>query len=339
MLQQRLILLALPVCLFVAGIAPLSQAADGRGYGVFKSIDFVQSDTNPPVLLNGPAYSFSAITQPSGLFSNQITRVTVQSPLGFVDELMAPPANTDQPFAFAYGSGSQADLDAYYPTGAYVLRISAAHEGNRVVSLLMTTNSFPENAPRVANHLAAQAVDPTVRFVLNWDPFVGGTTNDFISVSLVDGSNRVVFRSATFGEESGMTLLNGTNSSIAIPANTLGAGQLYYGYLFFEKDTLTQSTNYPGARGLVGFSKATSFTLQTSSLVFRLESFLVSGKELALRWRGDPGRTYVLQSLDNLGSTNWKPVATNVATGGLFTYTNVMPTRINAQFFRLLLQP
>ena len=331
--------LAFAVAIALDGPSQSSLAADGRGYGVFKSIDFVQADTNTPVLLSGSAYSFAAITQPNGLYSNQITRASIQSPLGFVDELMAPPVNTDQPFAFGFGAGSQSDLDTYYPTGVYILRLSTAHDSIRVLSLVMSTNSYPTNAPRVANYLSAQSIEATAPFVLNWDSFLGGTTNDFISLSLVDSNNLVVFRSATFGQESGRVLLNGTNTSITIPANTLERGQPYFGYLYFEKDVVNQTTAYPGARGLVGFSKATSFSLRTSSLSFRLESLAVSGKELALRWQGDPGRTYVLQSLDGLSSNNWTPVVTNVATGNLFTYTYVMTTHIKSRFFRLLLQP
>lgn len=331
--------LVLALYLWLGAALPMSWAADGRGYGVFKSIDYLQTSTNPPVLLSGAAYSFAAIVQPTGLFSNQISRVTVESPLGFVDELMAPPVGSDQPFAYSFGRESQAELDSYYPTGVYVLRLTTLHEGGRVIRIPISTNSFPTNAPHLANYPAAQAVDSTQEFELKWDPFLGGTTNDFIGLSLVDSGNQIVFRTATFGEEPGLTFLNGTRTSIKLRPNSLAQGRIYYGYLFFEKDVLTQSTNYPGAKGLVGFSKATSFTLQTSSLSFRLESLGAHGKQFVLQWKGDVGRSYVLQTLTDLAAGNWMPVFTNVATGVPFNYTNVMTTQTGAHLFRLLLQP
>lgn len=330
---------ALAAMLLAAGVVLRLDASDARGYGVFKSVDYVQTSTNPPVLLSDFPFSFAAIAQPVGVYSNQITRVTVESPLGFVDPLLAPATGTDQPFAFGFGAGSQAELDAYYPTGTYTLRISAARDGERVIRLPLPTNSFPAAPPRVSNYPAAQSIDPTLSFALGWDPFIGGTTNDFISLSIVDRNNRVVFRSAAFAEEPGLTLLSGTNTSVMIPAGTLGRGETYYGYLYFEKDVVNQSTNYPGARGLVGFSRATSFSLQTSTLAFRLESLGVNGTQFAVRWQGGPGRTYILQSSTDLGSTNWTSVSTNVGTGGSITLTNVMTTTLGAHLFRLLMLP
>ncbi len=326
------------LCGLTVGALP-ARAVDVRGYGVFKAIDYVQTDTNAPALASGNAYSFSAIVQPAGNFSNQVVGANVESSLGFVDQLTAPPTNSDQPFATGFAAASQSALDGNYPTGVYTLRVTTAHDGNRVLTLNMPTNSFPTNAPRVANFSAAQSIDPSNTFVLSWDAFAGGTTNDFIGLSVADANGAIVFRSAAFGPEVGLTLLSGTNTSIVIPSNTLARGQTYFGYLYFEKDVVNQTTNYPGARELVGFAKATSFTLQTGTLAPRLESLGVTTGQFTLRLHGENDRGYVLQSVTNLSSTNWVAVVTNVATGGSFDYVHTLTTNSGARFFRALLVP
>ena len=333
----------LMVALMWLGAMWAASGADVRGYGVFKAIDYVQSSTNAPVLqANWPAYSFSAIVQPTGLFSNQVVSASVESPSG-LEQLTPPVANTDQPFASYFGALTQNSLDASYPTGVYVLRINTAHDGNKVLSLNLTNVSataFPTNAPRVANFNQAQTIDTFTNFVMTWDAFAGGTTNDFISISIADTNGVVVFRSATFGTEAGLTLLNGTNTSILIASNKLAWGQAYSGYIYFEKDPVIQTTDYPGARGLIGFAKATSFPLQTRPVVVpTLTTLSATNNRFVLRLSGDPGKSYIIQASTNLSSGSWTPVVTNVANGGSFDYTNVNMGNFNSRFFRALFKP
>lgn len=320
-------------------LAP-AEAADVRGYGVFKTQDYLQASTSAPVLQpNWPAYSFSAIVQPVGLFSNQVTSVTVDSP-GSSDQLTPPTGGTDQPFATYFGALAQASVDAFYPTGVYTLRINTAHDGNKVLPLTMPTNNFPVNAPRIANFTQAQTIDSLTNFVLTWDAFSGGTSNDFISVSIADTNGAVVFRTATFGAEAGLTLLNGTNTSVIIPANKLAAGQSYNGYIYFEKDVVTQTNGYAGAVGLVGFAKATSFALQTRTVVPpTLAVVRATANQFVVRLNGDVGRSYVILANTNLATVNWIPVVTNVATSGSFDYTNPITGGVPSRFFRAQLKP
>lgn len=316
------------------------NAVDVRGYGVFKTQDYLQASTNAPVLQsNWPAYSFSAVVQPIGLFSNQVTSVTVDSP-GSSDQLTPPAAGTDQPFAIYFGALSQASVDAFYPTGVYTLRINTAHDGNKVLTLTMPTNSFPANSPRIANFIQAQTIDSLTNFVLTWDAFSGATNTDFISVSIADTNGNVVFRTATFGAEAGLTLLNGTNTSVIIPANKLAAGQIYNGYIYFEKDVVTQTNSYVGAIGLVGFAKATSFSLQTRTVIPpTLAVVRAIGSQFVVRLNGDAGRSYVIQANTNLATANWISVVTNVAMSGSFDYTNTITGGVPRRFFRAQLKP
>ncbi len=336
----RLFLLAV-VTLLASG-RESAQAADVRGYGVFKTQDFVQTSTNAPVLqTNWPAYSFSAIVQPTGLFSNQVVSASIESPLGFVDQLFPPVAGTDQPFASYFAATSQSELDANFPLGNYLLRINTAHDGNRVITLPMTNASataFPANAPRIANFTEAQTIDVSTNFVLRWDAFAGGTTNDVISVSIADTNGVVVYRTATFGAEPGFTSLNGTNLSVVIASNTLTWGQSYRGYIYFEKDPVIQTTNYPGARGLVGFAKATSFPLRTPPREPTLAPLGIVNNRFALKLSGISGRRYAIHAKTTL-TGNWTPVFTNVALEGGFYFTNTSVLNPPVQFYRAQLLP
>jgi hypothetical protein len=182
-------------------------------------------------------------------------------------------------------------------------------------------------------------VDVATNFVLKWDPFAGGTTNDSITFSLADSNGTVVFRSATFGLEAGRTLLDAMNTSILIPSNSLAWGQTYYGYLIFEKDRLVQTTNYAGARGLAGFAKATSFTLKTRPMTPPwLEVLGVKNSAFTMRLHGDAGRSYVVLSATNIIGSDWKPLATNTAISGAFNFTNALGTD-RWRFFRAVLSP
>jgi hypothetical protein len=233
-------------------------------------------------------------------------------------------------------------VDFSYPTGVYTLRINTAHDGNKV-QLLTTTNlstiSFPTNPPRVSNFIEAQVVDAFTNFVIKWDAFSGGTSNDFISLSVADANGVVAFRTATFGTEPGLTLLNGTNTSVLISSNKLAPGKTYYGYLIFEKDRVIQ-TNYVGARGLVGFAKATSFTLQTIPVTPPwLETLPVANNRFVLRLHGDVGKSYVILSTTNFAGGLWTPLVTNVASSGTFYYSNNITTIPNQRFYRAVLKP
>jgi len=47
------------------------------------------------------------------------------------------------------------------------------------------------NAPHVNNYAAAQTINAGAAFTLAWDPFVGGTATDSITVQVLDASNRI----------------------------------------------------------------------------------------------------------------------------------------------------
>ena len=75
--------------------------------------------------------------------------------------------------------------------------------------MLPTTMTQP-NPPHISNFVAAQSVNATQAFTLNWDVFVGGTTTDYVYV--VVGANNT-WQTPSPGAPGA---LNGTATSVTI---------------------------------------------------------------------------------------------------------------------------
>lgn len=304
------------------GTVASGWALDVSLFGVFKTQDYLQISPETVILnTNYPPYSFTAMVEPNVLFTNQVVSASVEiPPFGFVEQLMPPPLNSDQVFVDYFSAATQAGVDTYYPTGIYTLRINTAHDGNKTLLLNVPTNQFPASAPRIVNFAATQNIDPAQNFTFQWDAYPGGTTNDYISFAVFSTNGVIAFRAAGYRGEPGHTYLSGTNTSVTMPAGSIQPGVPYLGYIFFEKQ-VAFNTNYPGARGLVGFSKATSFYINLFPPVApaRLFSGGLAPGQYTLRVEGTAGARYVIQATTNLASGVWTPVFTNY---GSFTFTD-----------------
>jgi hypothetical protein len=158
--------------------------------------------------------------------------------------------------------------DLVFPSSASM--ISNARAGKYSVYVQdVTGNVFTTNVvlgverkiapPIVLNWTATQAVDPAQDFVLNWGPFVGGTTNDYVRVIVQDSTDEyLVYTPNEF--ESGA--LRPPKQGYLIPANTLQFGKIYYGAIFYIKVQNKQSTG-PGIRAATGATAVTVFQIKT----------------------------------------------------------------------------
>lgn len=112
--------------------------------------------------------------------------------------------------------------------------------GNVFTTNLIVGAERKISPPVVSNWTAAQAIDPAQDFVVNWNPFVGGTTNDFIRIIVQDSSGEyVVYTPNEF--ESGA--LRPPKLGYIIPANTLQYGKTYNAQIVFTKIQNRQSAN------------------------------------------------------------------------------------------------
>jgi hypothetical protein len=115
------------------------------------------------------------------------------------------------------------------------------------------------SVPQVTNWQAAQAVDPTTPFTLQWNPFTGAATNDFVILVIENAGGDVVFRTPLAFDPGA---LPGTSRSVAIPDGTLDWNATYSGYLQFGKVAAHNTTLYPGVHGATVFIRETAFFLQ-----------------------------------------------------------------------------
>jgi len=182
--------------------------------------------------------------------------------------LLTPPGKS--PFALPYdafssqfttnaGFGSKAGLDAVFPNGTYTQKIYAVTDGTKSVPMALNGDLYP-NDPVVTNWTAAQTLDMTKGFTLQWTNFVGGTANDYIQLEVQQSDGNAVVRTGNPGQPGS---LNGTNTAFSIPAGTFVPGTNYYARLLFAK--MTGATNaFPGATGVTAYLKNNIFNINAA---------------------------------------------------------------------------
>ncbi len=153
---------------------------------------------------------------------------------------------------------SQADLNAAYTNGLYRLSILGVNQGVQESSLNLSGDSYP-NTPQIQNFDAAQAIDATTNFTLQWNGS-GGGTSDWVMLEVDDALGNVVLSTPDFSETNA---LHGTVTSWVIPAGTLQASSTYTGQLVFARPVAVDTNSIPGAAGATPYFKKTDFPLAT----------------------------------------------------------------------------
>ena len=146
-------------------------------------------------------------------------------------------------------------LDAVYGSGDYLFTVKAV-TSNQTVTVNFPANLTQPGSPHVSNWSAAQAIDPTKPFTLTWDPMPGGSAADCIYVEVYGD----VFKTPTLGEPGA---LDGTATSVVIPANRFLPNQTYSGSITFYHYQLM--TNGSSHISLAYRASVTEFDLNTTS--------------------------------------------------------------------------
>jgi hypothetical protein len=248
---------------FLAGLAlsalpAATRAADVSLIGVLKGQSFIQDNPVGPRLSEDDPLFFEAFVNPTG--PNAVTAASVRLlPNGTLINLQ----NDDGEWNLEADFDSKLDLDSTFPPGDYQLSIDTANDGSRSLTLTLLADAYP-NPPRISNFSAAQSIDSTQNFTLQWDALTGGTADDFIKVEIeqVD-SHDTIFETGEPGEGNA---LNGTHTSVQINADTLVPGQRYRVSIFFVKPTDVDDETYPGATGIVGYICETELSIRTAGL-------------------------------------------------------------------------
>lgn len=198
-----------------------------------------------------------------------------------------------------------------------------------MVTAALPADDYPSTTPQVANFDAAQQINCGADFTLAWQP-LNSTSDRFVWVSVDEpSSGETVFSSPWVGTQGA---LNGTDTSVVIPAGTLRTGYSYLVTVMPAALTL-DTVSYPGALGLIGYNKQTQFNLTVPGTPFPKSLHIVNATrgQLQLMAIGEPGRTNILEAATNLAAPSWTALATNV---GSFDYSETMVPSARCYRFR-----
>jgi hypothetical protein len=148
---------------------------------------------------------------------------------------------------FLAWSTNQTTFEANYPEGNYSFNVTGTPANLQETVNLPTTMPQP-NAPHLLNFAAAQAVNASQSFALNWDPFQNGTAADAITVSIVNDLGKTVFQTPNPGTNGALL---GTATSVTIPAGKLAANTTNTTAITFYHFVTT--TNSASATATVAF--------------------------------------------------------------------------------------
>ena len=231
-----------------------ASGADVSGYSVTKGILFRQTNGGAPVIRSGLPYVFQAMVLPA---TNLITSARVQWSLA---DLGLSPITTPNALAFIQRLRTQDALDATFPNGSFRIAAQTVNDGSHTANLSVSGNDYPP-APILQNFAGAQSINPAAPFILQWTGFVGGSSSDFVFVQIENSQGRVF---ATGAHPDSAGALNGTATSVPIPAQTLQPGKSYVGRILFYRFSTINPTDYPGVLGVGGYFCQTDFTIATT---------------------------------------------------------------------------
>lgn len=294
--------------------------------GLFKVEIFTQAPGGTPQIRGEEGYGAGAFADSTGF--NTLLSGSVRQPSG-------------ETFRMDYSQGdalesetevdSKAEQEAVAPPGNYQMTLETAHQGTKTVTLNVPADAYP-STPELLNLAAAQGVDPALPLTLTWKPMVGGTVNDFIGV-WVDPENggQTVYETPEFQSGQG---LNGSATSVTIPAGTLKSGRTYQVELEFVHPTTFDTTTLPGSTLVVAFGRLTHFNITAAGTVVPPQVQLSPSQDhrWLIRVTGDSGINYVLEATNQLG-TAWNSVVNFQIFGEAFEWTD--GTQSRERFYRV----
>jgi murein DD-endopeptidase MepM/ murein hydrolase activator NlpD len=238
-------------------VTPPPLPPDVTGYMVAKGLQFIQTNSSASVPASDTPVMSDLEVQKSS--SGSVVSASVQLPGGGSRTLYESPweniFQTNEWFATTNA------LNATYQNGTYNFIINGVNDGISTASVSLSSSPYP-NAPHVSNWTTAQSIVATNAFTLIWDAFSGGTTNDFIQVTIENPGGYSLFWTPNVGMPGA---LNGTNTSITIPAYTLTPGITYDVRLTFARPVSINTTGYPGAIGSAAYFSMTETTIATTN--------------------------------------------------------------------------
>lgn len=279
---------------------------------VFKLANFVQTNTTVgdvvPLTTNTHTYGVNV------RLSGHVTVTNIASDInGSVFSSVPFDGSEGDRYEFESAAfTSKAQMDAAYPNGSHNFSLRTVHDGTKNVTVTLTGDAYPA-PPFVSNFAAAQSVNSSNSFTLNWNAFAGGTTDDLIFVEIIEplpnGMRLDIYRTPEPGTAGA---LNGTATSVTFPAGTFAAGASYNVSIIFVKVSHVSTAGYPPL--VAGYYGAdTSLKLVTVGMPAQPSLTFTSVPGETHRHvlvTGEPFRQYQLQAATSLTNPSWQNLGT-----------------------------
>jgi hypothetical protein len=224
---------------------------DLEEYSIARGKGFEQTGDNQPVPDRNDEFRFDARVEASS--SNAISSATLITPPGTRIPLILNPPDE---FEFSATATNELAFNALYPPGSYTFDIQG-RQGPVSVVLNVPDILYPD--PPHAHVRALGNPEPDLPVTLTWDPWIGGTTNDFIRVRIQDDDGDTVFETPGRGD---VGALNGLDTSVTIPAGVFQLAEDYEGRIRFERFVVEHEVPFPGAEGTASYFSRTDFDIE-----------------------------------------------------------------------------
>ncbi len=232
-----------------------TNLSDVRLYGVAKSARWMQTNAVSVVAVPGSNHLFFAFADATG--PQALSQVTVYPPTKPAVGLFG---ESEDSFNFETLFASQSLLDVEFPNGDYAFVTVGARDGERTNYLALLNDGYP-STPQLSNFDAAQAIDPTADFSLEWGNLSAATPVDFLSIEIEDCAGQHLFSTPGPGRPDA---LNGTATNHVILARSLRPGQSYKVKLLAAHFSTFDTNSYPGAIGLAAYVHETVVMIRTT---------------------------------------------------------------------------
>lgn len=266
-LKSRSTLLVLIITALIAGrtfaadaLEPMEEDelpnAAVEWFTLIKGTGYIQESEEEPELAHEE--------EPWGLFSN--IDVTEANP-EHTATLVLPDGDERAYMSFGFDMlgffdlfETEEELHEAYPAGNYTINITLADAEPQAATLNLAQAEFP-SIPHVLNFNDLQEIDPNSPVTIEWGPFIGGTAADYIIIDIEDMDGGTVFETPEPGQPGA---IDGTATTIEIPADVFEEGRTYDMSVVFARVTDVNATDIPGATGMAGVFTFTELEVRTT---------------------------------------------------------------------------
>ncbi|MCW5556916.1 MAG: hypothetical protein KIT22_03610, partial [Verrucomicrobiae bacterium] len=199
---------------------------------------------------------------------------------------------------------TEEDLERAFPPGNYTLRFTQTDLPEWTVPLAMP--AAPSPVPRIVNFNAAQDLDASEEFTLEWEPFTSRGPGAFIRLIITDPLGNLVYLSPN---PCVPRTLDPGATSVTIPTNYFQAGVAYEGVLVFASPFLESAGTIPQMTGYGLVQRATTFPLRTRGPVTLSGFQILPNGHPEFQVSGPAGLTYQIERGESLDDPEWDPLS------------------------------